>query len=107
MTTQLFVARLRNAQIKLWAVGDQLHFSAPAGRMTPELKSELQRRKQEILSFLREADTTTFVRSPIKPVSRAGPLPLSFSQQHLWFLNQLEPDAPFYNNHVAVRFEGM
>ncbi|MCB9079503.1 MAG: amino acid adenylation domain-containing protein [Anaerolineaceae bacterium] len=35
-----------------------------------------------------------------------GPLPLSFSQQRIWFLNQLEPDSPVYNLPRAVRIKG-
>ena len=43
---------------------------------------------------------------PIVPVPRTAPLPLSFAQQRLWFLHQLEPDKPAYHVAVAVRLRG-
>ncbi|HEY0725753.1 MAG TPA: amino acid adenylation domain-containing protein, partial [Pyrinomonadaceae bacterium] len=43
---------------------------------------------------------------PIVPVSRDRNLPLSFPQERLWFLNQLDPESPFYNIPVAVRLRG-
>ncbi len=38
--------------------------------------------------------------------SREEPLPLSFSQQRLWFLDKLKPDNPTYNIPSAIRFKG-
>ncbi len=44
--------------------------------------------------------------APLVPVSREGELPLSFSQQRLWFLDQLAPDNPAYNSPTVVRLRG-
>ncbi|HEU0300227.1 MAG TPA: amino acid adenylation domain-containing protein, partial [Longimicrobium sp.] len=43
---------------------------------------------------------------PLRPVRRDGPLPLSYAQQRLWFLHQMEPESPFYNIPAAVRLSG-
>ena len=43
---------------------------------------------------------------PIVRVSRDGELPLSFAQQRLWFLDQLQPNSAGYNNASALRLKG-
>jgi len=43
---------------------------------------------------------------PIGRVSREQPLPLSFAQQRLWFLDQLEPGSTVYNLPLALRVAG-
>ncbi|HEY0607294.1 MAG TPA: condensation domain-containing protein, partial [Herpetosiphonaceae bacterium] len=45
-------------------------------------------------------------RPPLARVPRDRPLPLSFAQQRLWFLDQLEPGSPAYNVPVAVKILG-
>ncbi len=42
----------------------------------------------------------------MKQVSREQSLPLSFSQERLWFLGQLEPGSWAYNMPVALRLRG-
>jgi amino acid adenylation domain-containing protein len=43
---------------------------------------------------------------PLRPVPRVGNLPVSFAQQRLWFLEQLQPGSSAYTLATAVRFTG-
>jgi amino acid adenylation domain-containing protein/non-ribosomal peptide synthase protein (TIGR01720 family) len=43
---------------------------------------------------------------PVKRVSRAQPIPLSFAQQRLWIVDQLSPASGAYNLPIAIRLSG-
>jgi amino acid adenylation domain-containing protein len=43
---------------------------------------------------------------PIVPTVRKGPVPLSFAQQRLWVLAQLDPESVAYNIPIALRVRG-
>ncbi|MBD2690475.1 non-ribosomal peptide synthetase [Anabaena catenula] len=72
---------------------------------------------QKIFEFPTVADLATAVEAikqaedsllapPIVPVSRENHLPLSFAQQRLWFLEQLQTNNAAYNITSAVRVLG-
>ncbi|MGH9822355.1 MAG: amino acid adenylation domain-containing protein, partial [Blastocatellia bacterium] len=44
---------------------------------------------------------------PIVPANRERSLPLSFGQERLWFIHQLEPEGTAYNIPVALRLMGV
>jgi amino acid adenylation domain-containing protein len=50
----------------------------------------------EHIEILRRSEKAVFV-PPILPVSRDREIPLSFSQQRLWFLRELDPGSTAYN----------
>ncbi|MDQ2869303.1 MAG: amino acid adenylation domain-containing protein [Acidobacteriota bacterium] len=54
----------------------------------------------------RRAATSSRSRPPITRVDRSRPLPVSFGQQRLWFLDQLEPGSSSYNISRALRIRG-
>jgi len=43
----------------------------------------------------------------IKPITRDANLPLSFAQQRLWFIDQIDPGNHAYNLPTAVRLTGL
>src|SRR5215207_633364 len=71
-----------------------------------KMRLELSERKREILeAFLRRQG----IEAKAERIPRRtgwGPAELSFAQQRLWFLDQLEPESPLYNIPAAVELSG-
>jgi amino acid adenylation domain-containing protein len=72
--------------------------------------------KRSKLSPAKRALLEKRLRGKVEPNSRledviprrssSVPAPLSLAQQRLWFLNQLDPDNPSYNEHGAIQLTG-
>lgn len=67
-----FLMLLRDRDIQVWADGNRLRCSAPSGALTPELRQELRQRKNEILKFLRSAESLAQQQRAIVPLQPHG-----------------------------------
>lgn len=72
-------------------------------------KSAQEQEKRELLEYLLEAEGIELSRLRRSIGRRAShtPPPLSFSQERLWFLDQLEPGGTPYNILQSLRIEGL
>jgi amino acid adenylation domain-containing protein len=107
MSTLELLSELRLLGIQLSTDGQKLKCKAPNDTLTPRLKSALADRKAEIITFLHEGDQaggSTVAQIPT--ADRTQDLPLSFSQQRLWFLDRIEPNSSSYNIPEAVELAG-
>jgi amino acid adenylation domain-containing protein/thioester reductase-like protein len=69
-------------------------------------KANLSTSKKAILENRLQGKVTPFASLPPLARRSAAESPLSFSQQRLWFLDQLEPNSASYNLRSALRISG-
>ncbi|MGB7948960.1 MAG: amino acid adenylation domain-containing protein [Candidatus Binatia bacterium] len=107
MTVAELLSRLREHNIKVSADNGQLVVNGPRDSLTAELRAELAAKKRAVLDLLanRAASPRPDV-PPLRPASREGRIPLSFSQQRLWFLDQLQRGSPLYNMPSSFQLIG-
>jgi thioesterase domain-containing protein len=79
MSAAVFLEQLRSRDIQLRLDGDQLRCNAPSGALTPDLRDQLQQRKDEILSFLRAATAHAGQQRAIVPLQPHGGRPPIFA----------------------------
>ncbi|MBE7384654.1 MAG: amino acid adenylation domain-containing protein [Leptolyngbya sp. SIO1E4] len=102
-----FLFEISELGVKLRIENGSLRCHVPKNILTSNLRNQIAERKPEIIEFLQRADFASRSRAElILLIPRHTHLPLSFAQQRLWFLQQLEPDNPFYNEHLAVQLTG-
>ena len=91
MTAVAILSLLAKKGVKLSVIDGQLKVSAPKGALTAELRQQLVDNKTEILELL--VSTRSSAQDAVIPhADRDFPLPLSFGQERLWFLNEFEPE---------------
>jgi amino acid adenylation domain-containing protein len=93
----------RGVELKL--DGEQLRVRADRGALTPEFADALRRYKPELIERLRKLVPGQRA-TPLVRVPRGADVPLSFAQEQLWLVDQIESEGAAYNVAAALRFEG-
>jgi thioesterase domain-containing protein len=99
-----FLQELQSRDIRVWADGDQLRCTAPAGVLTPELREQLRERKTDIVEFLRSAQTLARQERAIVPLQPHGTRAPIFGVPghngdvfcYRFLAQQLGEDQPFF-----------
>jgi len=105
-----FLSDLYRQDVQLWMDGERLRCNGPEEVLTDKLSQQLKARKAEIVAFLQQAavQSPSSHAAPIPRLDRAEnqTLPLSFAQQRLWFLDQMQQEGAVYNIPLAVKVQG-
>lgn len=107
MTAHELLVQLRALNVRISLERGRLRVVEPAsGIVSEELWRELQRNKEELLRILEHATQSRKTRAPITRTKRPPNIPLSFAQQRLWFLAQMEGVSEAYHIPLGLRLSG-
>ncbi|HEX9061552.1 MAG TPA: amino acid adenylation domain-containing protein [Clostridia bacterium] len=109
MSVIQFLSQLRKLGVNVWLDNDELRYQAPKGVVNKALLSEISEKKAEIIMFLKKVKTETVLGKETIPVAQRSDVtefPLSYSQQSLWFYDQLIKGNPAFNISNAVKITG-
>ena len=102
---EYLISILRQRDVVLRLENGRLVCDAPQGAMTPDLIEQVEYNKAEIVRFLQrtgERDPSKSIRRRAQAASNGAEIPLSFSQESLWFLEQLNPGNAAYNIPLKI-----
>lgn len=109
MSIMQFLSQLRKLEVNIWLDKDELKYQAPKGVVNKALLLEIKQKKDEIIGFLKKVKAETALSKESIPVVSRGEVtefPLSYSQQSMWFYDQLEKGNPAFNISNAVKITG-
>jgi len=107
MSVATLITKLHDLGVRVRLDGGELKIKAPKGVLTKELQLELKASKADIIEFLSAAQSgDSSASAVIKPAPDGVVLLPSYSQQRLWFLDQLDPGNSVYNIPFVLRLGG-
>ncbi|MDR6985537.1 hypothetical protein J2X32_004211, partial [Rheinheimera pacifica] len=99
------VQRLNACGISITAEQGQLKTKAAKGKLTEELATQIRQCKQELLTFLSNVNNVEQAPQVTAGIQHQE-LPLSFAQQRLWLLDQIDGGSAHYNMPFTLRLSG-
>ena len=85
---------------------DQLTLTLPTGEPRRRVAALSREERATLFGLLHQKKGQGEARKIERRGDAGGPLPLSFSQERLWFLDQLFPETSAYNIRGALRITG-
>ncbi len=109
MSMHALMSELRQLKVRLWVQDGQLRYAAPPNAIDADLKRRMVENKAALMAAIDRAGTAdadvAVAASPL-PALASGPRRLSFAQQRLLFLHQMDPGSGAYHLPVAWRIQG-
>jgi amino acid adenylation domain-containing protein len=94
----------RRRGIALWVESGSIRYRGPQEALTPELLAEIRLHRDGVITLLTPPEVPA---GPVlAPREHAGELPLTFGQERMWLIEQLDTLGAAYNMPVAARITG-
>jgi amino acid adenylation domain-containing protein len=104
LTLGQLLASLEQRGVELRLEGEALRSRGPRGAIDAELREAIGVHRAALVEHLRGAVPHT--PPPLERRERGPRPPLSYAQQRLWFMEQLQPGTAVYNLPAAFRLRG-